>query len=183
MHSLLAWGALAAERRPGLGQTADLSAQYMMTSVTKKHDGDLPVVAYRGAVDARANSEDIVVWVENHLESWRQIPHYIGVARGKTFGSAEEDQFLELKGVIVQELEMILASGECQWPTKDDVHEMMNNVPSLRYISQLNDGALGNVEHQWHLIYIRWHATLGQLKVKYKELETRNSKTSFLHRW
>ena len=141
------------------------------------------MVAHRGAADFRVSSDEIVVWVENHLESWRQIPHYIDVARGKTFDTADEDQFLELKGVIVQELEMILASGECAWPSKDDVHEMINNIPSLRYVSQLNEGALSNVEHQWHLIYIRWHATLGQLKVKYKELEPRSPKPSFLHRW
>jgi hypothetical protein len=155
----------------------------MITSVTKLPSLERQIVAHCGPVDAYAESDDIVVWIENHLESWRQIPHYIGIARGKTFDTAEEDQFLELKGVIVQELEMILASGECNWPTKDDVHEMMNNIPSLRYISQLNDGALGYVEHQWHLIYLRWHATLGQLKVKYKELEARNSKTAFLNRW
>jgi len=141
------------------------------------------MVAHAHPLDIRASSDDIVVWVENHLESWRQIPHYIGVARGKTFDNADEDQFPELKGVIVQELEMILASGECAWPSKDDVHEMINNIPSLRYVSQLNEGALSNVEHQWHLIYIRWHATLGQLKVKYKELEPRSPKPSFLHRW
>ena len=141
------------------------------------------MIALRAQVNTAATSDEIVVWVENHLESWRQIPHYIGVARGKTFDKAQEDQFLELKGVIVQELEMILASGECHWPTKDDVHEMMNNIPSLRHISQLHEGALGNVEHQWHLIYIRWHATLGQLKVKYKEFEAHKPKTGFLHRW
>ena len=157
--------------------------QFMTTSVTKQRSQERQILAHGGSVDARAESDDIVVWVENHLESWRQILHYIGVARGKTFEAADEDQFLELKGVIVQELEMILASGECYWPTKDDVHEMMNNIPSLRYISQLNDGALGNVEHQWHLIYIRWHGTLGQLKVKYKEFEARNSKSGFLNRW
>ena len=141
------------------------------------------MIARQAPVNAPATSDEILVWVENHLESWRQIPHYIDVARGKTFDTADEAQFLELKGVIVQELEMILASGECQWPTKDDVHEMMNNVPSLRYISQLNEGALSKVEHQWHLIYIRWHATLGQLKVKYKEFEAQNPKNGFLQRW
>jgi len=153
------------------------------TSVTKRHSPERQILAHGGPVDARAASDDIVVWIENHLESWRQIPHYIGVARGKTFDAADEDQFLELKGVIVQELEMVLASGECNWPTKDDVHEMMNNIPSLRYISQLNEGALGNVEHQWHLIYIRWHATLGQLKVKCREFEALNPKSGFLNRW
>jgi hypothetical protein len=155
----------------------------MMITATKRNSQERQTVGHGGSVDSLSASDDIVVWVENHLESWRQIPHYIGVARGKPIDAADEAQFLELKGVIVQELEMILASGECHWPTKDEVHEMMNSVPSLRHISQLNEGALGNVEHQWHLIYIRWHATLGQLKVKYKELELRNPKPGFLHRW
>jgi hypothetical protein len=155
----------------------------MTTSNATKQYSQCPTIAPFDSVHVGAASNDIVVWVENHLQSWRQIPHYIGVARGKTFDAADEDQFLELKGVIVQELEMILASGECHWPTKDDVHEMMNNITSLRYISQLNDGALGNVEHQWHLIYIRWHATLGQLKVKYKEVGARDSRPGFLHRF
>ena len=155
----------------------------MNISVTKHHSQERQILAHYSSVDAHAESDDMVVWVENHLESWRQIPHYISLARGKTFDSADEDQFLELKGVIVQELEMILAAGECNCPTKDEVHEMMNSMPSLRYISQLNEGALGNVEHQWHLIYIRWHATLGQLKVKYKELQACNPKSGFLNRW
>jgi hypothetical protein len=154
----------------------------MTTPVTKRNGQERRIVAHCGSVDARAVSGDIVESIENHLVSWRQIPHYISVARSKTFDSATEDQFLELKGAIVRELEMILASGECDHPSKDNIHEMMNNVPSLRCISQLNDGALSNIEHQWHLIYIRWHATLGHLKGKYKGRKTRDPKCGFLHR-
>ena len=40
----------------------------------------------------------------------------VDMARGKTFDPAENDNFLEVKGVIVQELEVILASGECTSP-------------------------------------------------------------------
>src|SRR5437870_7936865 len=111
-----------------------------------------------------AAPDDIVLWVENHLESWRQLMHFIGRAAGKKFDAADEDQFLELKGVIVRELEMILASGECASPVKDDIHEMMNSIPSLRQLSQMNDGALHKIEHQWHVIYIGWHSALGRLK-------------------
>ena len=39
--------------------------------------------------------------------------HLVGMSPGKTFDSAENDRFLELNGVIVQELEVILAFGEC----------------------------------------------------------------------
>jgi hypothetical protein len=40
----------------------------------------------------------------------------VGMARGKTFDPAGNDRFLELNGVIVQELEVVLASGECTAP-------------------------------------------------------------------
>ena len=30
----------------------------------------------------------------------------------------------------------------------------------------MNEGALRNLESQWHRIYIGWHAILGQLKVR-----------------
>jgi len=36
----------------------------------------------------------------------------VGRARGKTFDPAENDRFLALNGVIVQELGVILGSGE-----------------------------------------------------------------------
>ena len=156
----------------------------IMTSCVSQQDRqDRPKVVPGGPGVNRPLSDDIVVWVENHLEAWRQIPLYIGRARGKKIDSADEDQFLELKGVIVQELEMIMASGECTWPTKDEVHEMINNIPSLHYISQLNEGALGNVEHQWHLIYIRWHATLGQLKIKHRDPDSGQAKSGLLGKW
>jgi len=130
-----------------------------------------------------AAPDDIVLWVENHLESWRQLMHFIGVARGQKFDGTDEDQFLELKGVIVQELEMILASAGCNSPLRDDVHELMNNIPSLRQVSRVNEGALHTVEHQWHLIYIGWHAALGQLKVKHKTPGLLHPGSGLLHRW
>jgi len=155
-----------------------------MTSSAIQQDSPLgEKVAHESPSVSRLDPGDIVIRVENHLESWRQIMLFIGLARGKKFDSAEEDQFLELKGVIAQELEMILASIESNSPLKDDVHAMLNNAPSLRYLSQLPDGALGNIEHQWHLIYIGWHAALGQLKVKHGTLESLQPKSRFMAWW
>jgi len=155
----------------------------MISTATQQHRHDRQRVADSDSTDQRAVSGDIVLCIENHLESWRQITHFIGLARGKRFDVTDEDQFLELKGVIVQELEMILAGGECSSPTKDNIHTMMNNVPSLRSLSQLNEGALRNLELQWHLIYIGWHATLGQLKAKNRTLDALHPKSGLLHWW
>ena len=126
---------------------------------------------------------EIVLWVENHLESWRQLMHFFERAAGKKFDGTDEDQFLELKGEIVRELEMILASGECSSPIKDDIHEMMHSIPSLRHLSQVNDGAFHKIEHQWHWIYIGWHFALGRLKAKYKTIESLHPKSGFLEKW
>jgi hypothetical protein len=152
----------------------------MMSSIAIQEDRPVARETARAAPRrSRSRPDDIVLLVENHLESWRQIMHFVGLARGRKVDRPDEDQFLELKGVIVQELEMILASGDCSSPLREDVHEMMNCIPSLAQLSQVNDAALRNVEHKWHLIYISWHATLGQLKVKHKTLDALRSRNGF----
>ena len=113
----------------------------------------------------------LIPWIETCLESWRRIAYYITLARTKKFDAEDEDQFLELKGKIAQELEVAWASGECASPTKEDVHLMMNNVPSLRFISAVSDGTRRNLENHWHMIYIGWHATLGQIKARHRQPE------------
>ena len=54
-------------------------------------------------------------------------------------------------------------------PSKEEVHALIGNAPSLRYLSEMNEGALRNVENQWHKIYIGWHSILGQLKVAQRD--------------
>jgi len=138
--------------------------------------------SHSGFMDNFVMSDDLITQIQQYLESWRQITHFVGLARIKRFGATEEDQFLELKGIIAQELEMIWASGESSCPNREDVLEMMNNAPSIRYLSQLNEGALRNVENQWHQIYIRWHATLGHLKAKNTGTESHPGWTDFLRK-
>jgi len=153
-----------------------------MISTTRQLDKINRLQVARSSLnDNHLAMDDVVGHILRYLESWRQITHYVGLARIRKFDMHDEDQFLDLKGIIVQELETILASGECASPTKEDVHSMMNNAPSLRYLSQLNEGALRNLETQWHIIYIHWHATLGQLKAKHKELDSHPSRPGFLH--
>ena len=108
----------------------------------------------------------LVTQIETHIECWKQFNHFIVVARTKKFGPADENQFLELKSVIVQELEMIFASVEGAALTRDEVHALIGNAPSLRALSEMSEGALRGLESQWHKVYIGWHSILGQLKVK-----------------
>lgn len=113
----------------------------------------------------------LVTQIETHIECWKQFNHFVNTARAKKFGAAEEAHFLEIKSVIVQELELIYASVEVASPTRDEIHALIGNAPSLRYLSEMSEGALRGLESQWHKIYIGWHSILGQIKVKQHAVE------------
>ena len=119
--------------------------------------------------------EQIIRHLENHLGCWRQFSNFINVGRNKKFSSEDDDQFLEIKSVIVQETEMIFAAVEVESPSKEEIHSLLTNAPSLRSISEMNEGAVRNLESQWHKIYIGWHAILGQLKVQSQRDEPKTS--------
>jgi predicted NACHT family NTPase len=110
--------------------------------------------------------DQIVDQVENYVECWKQFNHFVTLARGKKFSPEDNNQFLETKSVLIQELELILASIEVASPTREEIHTVVGEAPSLRYVSELNEATLRNLENQWHKIYIDWHAILGQLKVR-----------------
>jgi hypothetical protein len=118
--------------------------------------------------------ENLIAQMENYLECWKQFNQFVNLSRSKKFGPDDENEFLEIKSVLVQELEVILASVEVSSPTKEEVHTLIGNAPSLRYLSEMNEGALRNVENQWHKIYIGWHSILGQLKVRQQEEDTKS---------
>jgi hypothetical protein len=113
--------------------------------------------------------DTLVVQMESHLECWKQFAHYINMARAKKFELEDEAQFLEVKSVIAQELEIIMASLEIQTPTKEEIHTLIAQAPSLRYLSEMNEGAIRAMENQWHKIFISWQALVGQLKVAQRD--------------
>jgi hypothetical protein len=124
--------------------------------------------------------EQLVAQMENYLECWKQFNQFVNLARNKKFSADDENQFLETKSVLVQELEIILASVEVSSPSREEVHTLIGNAPSLRYLSEMNEGALRNVENQWHKIYIGWHSILGQLKVRQREEDSKGAFASLL---
>jgi hypothetical protein len=113
--------------------------------------------------------------MENYLECWKQFNHYMNVARSKKFTAEDDGHFLEVKSVIVQELELILAAIEVGSPTKEEIHGLISSAPSLRFLSEMNEGAIRSLETQWHKIYIGWHAILGQLKVRQRTEESKSA--------
>lgn len=123
--------------------------------------------------------DSLVTQLENYLECWKQFNHFINLARSKKFSTEDESQFLEVKSVIAQELEMVMSSIEAGGPSKEEVHTMIANAPSIRYLSELNEGSLRGVENQWHKIYIGWQSILGQLKVQQRDLQGKSVFSSF----
>ncbi len=123
--------------------------------------------------------DQLVHQMENYLECWKQFNRFVGLARDKKFSAEDETQFLEVKSILVQELELILSAIEVASPSREDVHTLVGNAPSLRYLSEMNEGVLRNLENQWHKIYIGWHAILGQLKVRQRQEETKSGLGSF----
>ncbi len=117
--------------------------------------------------------DDIILRMENYLECWKQFNHYLGLARFKKFTLDDENQFMEVKSVITQELELILTVTEGQQVSRDDVHNLLASVPSMRFLSESNEGVLRNVENQWHKLFISWQSILGQMKVQARKTEPR----------
>lgn len=118
--------------------------------------------------------DQLILQMENYLECWKQFNHYLNLARSKKFEAEDESQFLEVKSVITQELELILSAIEAGTPNKQDVHALIASAPSIRYMSEMNEGSLRGLENQWHKLYISWQSLLGQLKVQQRDLESKS---------
>ena len=116
------------------------------------------------------NLEEFVLHLESYIECWKQFNTFVNLARDKKFSRDDENQFLEVKSVIAQGLEAIIASADKQGPKKEEVNALFANAPSLRYLSDMPD-AVHNVEAQWHKIYLSLQSLLGQLKVQQNKQE------------
>jgi hypothetical protein len=129
-------------------------------------------------MSANKKLDQLVTRLENHLECWKQFNQFVTLARSKKFSNEDEHEFLEVKSVLVQELELILSAVEVANPNRQEVHELIGSVPSLRALSEMNEGAIRNLENSWHKIYIGWHAILGQLKVRLNSEESKGGLSS-----
>ncbi len=131
---------------------------------------------------SKSNVEHLILRLENYLECWKQFNAFMGMARSKKFSQDDENQFLEIKSVITQELELILSSIDCGPVTREDVHGLIASAPSIRYLSEQNENAARNVENSWHKLFISLQSLLGQLKVKQGQLESKSIVNSWFGR-
>ena len=123
---------------------------------------------------SKTNIEQLILRLESYLECWKQYNAFMTMARHKKFTQEDENQFLEIKSVITQELELILASIDCGGVTREDVHALIASGPSIRYLSEMNDNGLRSVETQWHKLFLGLQSILGQLKVKQQQHESKS---------
>lgn len=129
---------------------------------------------------SKTNVEQLILRMENYLECWKQFNTFMTMGRSKKFTQEDENQFLEIKSVITQELELILSSIDCGPISREDVHGLIASAPSVRYLSEMNDNALRNVENHWHKLFIALQSLLGQLKVKQGQHESKSIMGSWL---
>src|SRR5881396_3476158 len=122
---------------------------------------------------SKTNVEQLILRMESYLECWKQFHSFMSMARNKKFSQEDENQFLEIKSVITQELELILSSIDCGPISREDVHGLIASAPSIRYLSEMNENALRNVENNWHKLFIALKSLLGQLKVKQGQTEAK----------
>lgn len=123
----------------------------------------------------RKQLDQLISQLEHHLECWKQFNSYLGLARTKKFEQEDENQFLEIKSVIAQELEMIFSVLEVQSPSKEDIHKLLSAASSVRALSETNEQVLRNLENDWHKTYIAWQSILGQLKVKHRDMDSQST--------
>ena len=126
--------------------------------------------------------EELVQHVENYIECLKQFNQFANLARAKKFSAEEENHFLEVKSVLVQELELILAAIEASPNTREEVHGLVGSAPSLRHLSESNEGVIRNMEEQWHKVYISWQSILGQLKVQLQADDNKSALASLFSR-
>ncbi len=114
--------------------------------------------------------DDFILYLETYIECWKQFNHYVNLARQKNFSQEEEAQFLEIKSLITQGLEVILAAVEQGGPRKDEVMALINGAPSIRYLAD-HENSIASVESQWHRVFLTLQSLLGRLKVQQQKQE------------
>src|SRR5712692_3638047 len=123
---------------------------------------------------SKTNIDQLILRLESYLECWKQYNAFMAMARAKRFSQEDENQFLEIKSVITQELELILSCMDCGPITREEVHSLIAAGPSLRFLSEMNDNSLKNVEAHWHKLFIGLQSILGQLKVKQQTTQSKS---------
>ncbi len=119
-------------------------------------------------------TDQLRLQVENYVECWKQFNSFIAMARAKKFTMEDENQFLEIKSILVQHLQIIISQIESGTPSREEIHSLIEMVPSIRSLSEAPEGTFRNVEKQWHKLFLSWQDVLGLLKVRQQEASNKS---------
>jgi hypothetical protein len=117
-----------------------------------------------------ANIEEIIIHLEAHLDCWQRFAGFVEKARLNQFDEEDEIEFLEIKSSLMQQLEEILNFIEEGTPRREDVHNLVADAPSIRYVSELTNETRRNLEMKWHRLFVGWQTVMGELKASGKKL-------------
>lgn len=115
--------------------------------------------------------EKLISMVENYTETWKQLHHYIALAKSKKFDEEDENEFLEIKSVITQELELIMATVEIDSPSREDVHDLIGKIPTLNSLGDQHENVVRGIDAQWHRNFIALQCLLGMVKAQVRDME------------
>ena len=109
--------------------------------------------------------DDFILYLETYIECFKQFNGYINMGSARNFTADDEAQFLEVKSLITQGFEVILAAVEQGAPRKDEIVSLISSAPTIRYLAE-NDQAVKIAENIWHKCFLTLQSLLGRLKVQ-----------------
>ena len=120
--------------------------------------------------------ETNIARVEQFIEQWKQLSHFLDRGfQGDTFTDHEEAQFLELKSSIAQNYELLMTTIGREAERSERAVRLLNTVPSLQSIGELEDGANRRLTAEWHGTFLALQSLLGRLKGRKVQLAGQSS--------
>ncbi len=91
------------------------------------------------------------------------------------FSEDEEAGFLELKSAIAQNYELLMTTLGREAERSERALRLLNTVPSLQSIGELEEGANRRLTAEWHGTYLALQSMLGRLKGRKLQLAAQSS--------
>lgn len=127
--------------------------------------------------------DEMISNLELYIENWKHFYQFLVLARDrrsaqdkKPFTFEEENQFLDIKSLLIQQLETVLSYFPVESPPidREEIFNVVTPVSSLRTMTEIPDGTLRGIETQWHKIFITLQSLLGQAKIQRQKMESKS---------
>jgi hypothetical protein len=120
--------------------------------------------------------EKNITRVERFIDQWKQLSHFLDRGfQGDAFTEDEEAGFLDLKSSIAQDYELLMTTLGSEAERSERALRLLNTVPSLQSIGELEEGANRRLTAEWHGTYLALQSLLGRLKGRKLQLAGQSS--------